>query len=70
MCVCMYVGMFAMYVCTCTQKPEEVVSFYGTVDTGHYEPPDMCAGNQTWLLARAASMLNSGDITISSSSVS
>lgn len=65
-CVCMYVCL----QCMCTQKPEEAVSSYGTVDTGHYEPPDMYAGNQTWSLARAASILNSEDINTSLSSVS
>jgi hypothetical protein len=44
--ICLYV--YAT-VCKYLQRPQESIRPTRTRDTGGYEPPDACAGNQTLL---------------------
>lgn len=42
-----------MFMCACTQKPEEAVGSLGAAILDGYESLDMCDGNQTWILLKS-----------------
>lgn len=48
---CIYVP--GTYVCTCVQRSEEGVEFFGTVVTDACETPHVGARNSTWIFYKS-----------------